>query len=222
MNLQYGGRPVSWFGVGAPDDVVNAGIAAFQGKAMQLGGSGGFSPPPPNIAVAGLKAAGTAAVNTVGPAIDTLSGNDPAVMKLTQQVWQLNRDQLAAVDGREGIGQADVDKAKGIVDQMLFDYKQAANLASSLVPKTASDAVQVTTASRVNIASASAPNSRRTPMPTPRSVTAPPVPAVPPAPAPPPPANDGNNTATWIAVGIGVFALVVGGGFALSGTRRVA
>jgi len=206
--LQFNGRRVDWFGVGAPADVVGAGIATLEGKAAQLSGGGGFTPPPPPAAVAGLKAAGTAAVNTVGPAIDALSGNDPAVMKMTQQVWQLNRDQLAAVDGREGIGQADVDKAKKIVDQMVFSYKQAANLASSLAPKTAADPGQGTATSRVNIP-ASSPG--RAPAPRSGGSSS--------APAPPPPAasltpsadDDDSSTWTWVAVGAGILALVVGG-----------
>ena len=215
MSLQYGGRPVQWFGVGAPDDVVNAGIAAFQGKAMQLVGGGGFSPPPPNIAVAGLKAAGTAAVNAVGPAIDALSGNNPDVMRMTQQVWQLNRDRLAAVDGREGIGQADVNMAKGVVDQMIFTYKQAANLASSLAPKTAADG---TATSRINVTSGPAPSSWRAPARPGGSMT---PPLAPPA-APTPPPDDGGDTATWIAVGVGVFVLVVGGVVVATSRQRSA
>lgn len=207
------------FGVGASEDAVGAGIAAFQSKAMQLGGGGGFSPPPPAIAVAGLKAAGTAAVNTVGPAIDALSGNNPDVMKMTQQVWRLNRDQLTAVDGREGIGQAEVNAAKGIVDQMIFAYEQASNLASSLAAKASADPGQGTATSRVNISQV--PSLKRAPAPRSSGSS----PSTPPATAPAaPPADDTvpvTSPWTWVAVGAGVLVLVVGG-VAVAARRQAA
>ena len=207
------------FGVGASEDAVGAGIAAFQSKAMQLGGGGGFSPPPPAIAVAGLKAAGTAAVNTVGPAIDALSGNNPDVMKMTQQVWRLNRDQLTAVDGREGIGQAEVNATKGIVDQMIFAYKQASNLASSLAAKASADPGQGTATSRVNISQV--PSLKRAPAPRSSGSS----PSTPPATAPAaPPADDTvpvTSPWTWVAVGAGVLVLVVGG-VAVAARRQAA
>ena len=129
--------------------------------------------------------AGTAVVSTVGPAIDALSGNDPKVMRATQLVW-LQNSKLAGVDSRAGIGRADVDTAKGIVNEMIFAYKAASNLAASLAPKAAGPVP------------ASRPGGSTTP------------PAAPAA-APAPPADDGGNTATWIAVAAGVFVLVVGG-----------
>src|SRR5271166_4093831 len=96
-SIQRDGRPVRWFGVGAPPDA-GAGIATLQAAAAQ-----------PGVTVAQLQAAGNAAVGAVGPALDTLSGSNPDVMKLTQQAWQLN-GKLAT--------QADVDTAKALVGQM--------------------------------------------------------------------------------------------------------
>jgi hypothetical protein len=137
MNLQYGGRPVSWFGVSAPADVVSAGIATLRAAVARYGGAGinNFGG-----AVAGLQAAGNAAVSAVGPAIDALSGGDPQVMRATQLAWQQNA-RLASVNSSNAAVRADVDAAKAVVDQMVTLYEQAARLAASLAPKSARSAV---------------------------------------------------------------------------------
>ena len=129
--LQFNGRQVSWFGVGAPD-AIGPGIAALQASLTQYGvpGVNRFG----DAAVAGLQAAGNVAVGAVGPAIDALSGNSPDVMKLTQQAWQAN-GKLATVNRSDTAGQADVDAAKAIVTQMIAAYQQATRLAASLAPK---------------------------------------------------------------------------------------
>jgi len=126
--LQFNGRPVAWFGVGAPD-VIGPGIAALQAAFAQY-----RSPriTNPNKAVADLQAAGNAAVSVVGPAIDALSGGSPDVMKRTQLVWQKNGE-LANITGATG---SDVEMAKGIVHDMIDAYQQAASLAASLASKT--------------------------------------------------------------------------------------
>jgi hypothetical protein len=109
--IQRGGRPVQGFGVGATTDV-GAGIAVLQSALAQ-----------PGVTVAGLQTAGNAAVGSVGPAIDALSGSNPDVMKMTQLAWQQN-GKLAGVKG------SDVDTAKGIVSQIITLYQQAAKLAA--------------------------------------------------------------------------------------------
>ena len=212
MNLRYNGQPVSWFGmgesdpssgcgqcllgVGAPD--AGAGIATLRNALTRFSGEGGFSPPPPTVAVSGLKAAGTAAVNAVGPVIDALSGGNPDVMKLTHSAWDQNR-QLASV------GPEDVDTAKKIVSQMIFSYMQASNLAA---PKTAVDEPQGTATSRVNIP---APSPGRAPAPRSSSQAPPatPAPAAPPA-APP------DADSPWL-----VPAIVAGGVVLLGGVLVV-
>ena len=143
---------------------------------------------------------------SVGPAIDALSGNDPAVMKLTQQVYQLN-SQLAGVDSSEGIGQAEVNAAKGIVDKMIFAYKQASNLASSLAPKTAADTAQGTATSRVNIPAPSPVRATRGPAPSAAPSTSPAT--IPDAPPP-------NRFLDWIS-SVNKVPLVIGGAVVLVG-----
>jgi len=129
MNLQYGGRPVAGFGVGAPD-VVGSGLAALQATVAQYS----HRITNPSKAVADLQAAGLAAVSTVGPAIDALAGGNPEVMKLTQLAWRQN-GQLAAVNSSGATG-ADVDAAKEIVNQMIAAY-QSARLAVGSAPRSA-------------------------------------------------------------------------------------
>lgn len=108
--IQRGGRPVHGFALGAGSgDTIDSGIATLQAAVAQ-----------PGVTVASLQAAGNAAVGAVGPAIDTLSGSNPDVMKLTQQVWQLN-GKLAGVN--------DVDTAKALTSQMITIYQQAQKLA---------------------------------------------------------------------------------------------
>lgn len=129
MNLQYGGRSVAGFGVGAPD-VVGSGLAALQATVAQYS----HRITNPSKAVADLQAAGLAAVSTVGPAIDALAGGNPEVMKLTQLAWRQN-GQLAAVNSSGATG-ADVDAAKEIVNQMIAAY-QSARLAVGSAPRSA-------------------------------------------------------------------------------------
>ena len=208
MNLRYGGRRVSGFGVGAPD-VIGPGIKALQTAVAQVSGEGGFTLPRPFNAVISLQAAGTAAVNAVGPAIDALSGNNPDVMRLTQGVWQQNK-QLADVDHREGIGQADVDKAKKIVGQMVYDYIAAANLASSLVPKTTAATGGATASHPNNPRASRAPASASTPTAPPAPPTAPPDDSIP-------------VTSPWLVPTlIGGAVLLVGGVALVAATRRAA
>lgn len=165
-NLRYNGRPVAGFGVGAPD-VVGPGIAALEAAVAQYGGAGITNP---GGAVAGLQAAGSAAVGAVGPAIDALSGGNPDVMKMTQWAWQQN-GKLAAVDSSGAATQSDVDAAKAIAAQMLTYYQQASRLAASQ-PK----------------AAPAAHSPRPSPAPAPAATTAAPV-APPSPPRPPRPAG---------------------------------
>jgi hypothetical protein len=191
MNLRYGGRPVSWFGVGAPD-AIGPGIAALQATVAQYS----HRITNPGRAVADLQAAGNAAVSAVGPAIDALSGGNPDVMKLTQLAWRQNA-RLAAASSSGATG-SDVDAVKEIVNQMIASYQEAARLAASSAPRTAAGP-----------ATASRPGGSMTP------------PRAPPA-APTPPPDDGSDTATWIAVGVGVFVLVVGGVVVATSRQRSA
>lgn len=137
MNLQFGGRTVPGFGLGAPD-VVGPGIAALQAAVAQYGGPGITNP---SGAVAGLQAAGNAAVGVVGPAIDAMSGGSPDIMKMTQWAWQQN-GKLATVNSSGAATQADVDAAKAIVGQMITFYQQASRLAASL-PTSASGSTPI-------------------------------------------------------------------------------
>ena len=129
-------------------DLISDGIAGLQSALSQYGGSGinNF-----DDALAGLKAAGTAAVNVVGPAIDIMSGGDPKVKNITLRVWQMN-SQLAGLSGgaaqatREVLGASLADTAAisgeggtqaawamavSIVRNMLSQYNEAYRLAKS-------------------------------------------------------------------------------------------
>jgi len=209
MNLRFNGRPVAWFGVGEPD-VIGSGIAALETSVVQYGRSPNFGG-----AVTGFQKAGAVAVNTVGPAIDSLSGGNPAVMKATQSAWQQNA-RLASVNNSDSAGRADVDTAKGIVDQMIFVYKQAVNLASSLAPK-AADGDQGIATSRVNIPSTPTPRPRpkgfSSPTPQSAAVTAPPT--------TPPAVPDAPSDSGWLvpALIVGGIAVAVGGVALVAATR---
>jgi hypothetical protein len=114
---------------------VASGIIALQQAVAQYGGPGIDNP---SGAVQGLQAAGNIAVSTVGPAIDTLSGGAPDVMKVTQFAWQANA-KLAGVRSGPDATQDDVKAAKAIVLDMISQYQQAQRLAASkhFVPKAA-------------------------------------------------------------------------------------
>jgi hypothetical protein len=178
MNLQFGGRPVPWFGLGAPD-AIGPGIAALQAAVAQYGGPGITNP---SGAVAGLQAAGNAAVGAVGPAIDAMSGGSPDIMKMTQWAWQQN-GKLAAVNSSGSATQADVDAAKAIIGQMITFYQQASKLAASLP----------TSASSIPVSGGGRPSQV--------PATAPPVDSTVPVPSPWP---------TLLAIG-GAVVVVVGG-----------
>lgn len=126
--LRFAGRPVAWLGLGAPD-AVGSGIAALQTALAQLGGAGMS----PSGSISGLQAAGLAAVQSLGPVIDALSGGNSDVMKLTQAAWQQN-GKLAAIVSSDAAPQSAVDSAKAIATQMLQYYQQAAKLAASKAP----------------------------------------------------------------------------------------
>src|SRR5580692_3519993 len=141
-SLRRGGRHVAWFGVGAPD-AIGPGIATLQAAVSQnTGGTitnqGG--------AVAALLAAGTAAVGSVGPAIDALSGSDPTVMGATHLAW-VDNDKLSRVNSGSSATQDDVTAAKNLVLDMINQYQVAQRLAAARAPKTAGPA-QVSRASR--------------------------------------------------------------------------
>jgi hypothetical protein len=174
QDLRFGGRPVSWFGVGAPDAVA-PGIASLQAAVAQSSSSAN-----PAGAVAALQAAGNAAVSAVGPAIDALSGGNPDVMKVTQQAWQQN-GALASLNGGT---QSDLDAATKIAQQMIAYYQQAAKLAASKAPPTKSG-------SAAN--SKSPASSSGLPATTPDA------------------SSSGLDPMTWVAIGCGAAALVVGG-----------
>jgi hypothetical protein len=176
MSLQFNGRPVRWLGLGAPADI-GAGISALSAAASQ-DAPGNFR----GAVVSAMKAAGTAAVTQVGPAIDALSGSDPAVMQLTHRAWELN-DRLTRVDSSDVAGPTDVDSARGIVNQMVDAYQQAAKLAASR-------------GAQAPRPGATAPRPGSAPLPV---TTA--------------PTDNGSkdNTVTWVAVGVGAFVLVLGG-----------
>ena len=188
--LRLNGRPVTWLGVGAPD-AVGSGIATLQNAVAQYGGAGRANP---GDAVAGLKAAGQAAVKTLGPAIDALSGNSPNVMNSTQLAWQQNSALASLNSGPTGT-QSDVDAAKAIVNQMISYYQQAATLATAVTPGVAPK----------QLGPSSSPKGSATPGMSPPDTS---------------PPSSGIDTTTWIAIGCGVAAIVVGGIIvARSGTR---
>lgn len=193
--LQFNGRPVSWFGVGAPD-VVGPGIAALVAVAQQYASPRITNP---QKAVADLQAAGSEAVRVVGPAIDALSGGHPDVMRLTQLAWQKN-GQLAGVNSSGATG-SDVETAKGIVGEMITSYQQAAKLAASIAPKASAGSAQ-------------------TQKPGGSSAMTPPVPD-----APPSGGFLDWLSANKIAVIVSGAAVVVGGGLVVAATvprRRAA
>jgi hypothetical protein len=134
-SLRRGGRPVAWFGVGAPD-VIGPGIAALQAAVTQYA-SGTITNP--GGAVAALLAAGTTAVGSVGPAIDALSGNDPTVMGATHLAW-VDNDKLSRVNSGSTATQDDVVTAKNLVLDMINQYQVAQRLAAAKAPKTAGPA----------------------------------------------------------------------------------
>ena len=132
MGLSFAGRPVQWFGVDAPD-VVAPGIASLQAAVAKYGGAGITNP---GGAVAALLDAGTAAVGTVGPAIDALSGNAPDVMGATHLAW-VDNDKLSRVNSGPTASQDDVNTAKNLVVDMINQYQVAARLAASKRPSAA-------------------------------------------------------------------------------------
>jgi hypothetical protein len=133
-SLQRGGFRVTGFGVGAPD-AIGPGIAALQAAVTQYT-SGTITNP--GGAVAALLTAGTAAVGSVGPAIDALSGNDSTVMGATHLAW-VDNGKLANVNSGPSATQADVDAAKAIALDMVNQYQVAQRLAAAKVkPSTSS------------------------------------------------------------------------------------
>jgi hypothetical protein len=201
--LRLNGRPVTWLGVGAPD-AVGSGIATLQNAVAQYGGAGRANP---GDAVAGLKAAGQAAVKTLGPAIDALSGNSPNVMNSTQLAWQQNSALASLNSGPTGT-QSDVDAAKAIVNQMISYYQQAATLATAVTPGVAPKPLATAVTPGVapkQLGPSSSPKGSATPGMSPPDTS---------------PPSSGIDTTTWIAIGCGVAAIVVGGIIvARSGTR---
>lgn len=119
--LQYNGRRVMGFGVGAPDSI-GSGIAALQAALAQVAGADN-----PREAVSSLRNAGNAAVGSVGPAIDALSGSDPAVMQATHAAW-VGNGRLATV------GDSNVSAAQSLVSDVIRQYTEAAKLAASKRP----------------------------------------------------------------------------------------
>jgi len=134
-SLQRGGFRVTGFGVGAPD-AIGPGIAALQAAVTQYT-SGTITNP--GGAVAALLTAGTAAVGSVGPAIDALSGNDSTVMGATHLAW-VDNDKLSRVSSDSTATQDDVTTAKNLVLDMINQYQVAQRLAASKAPKTAGPA----------------------------------------------------------------------------------
>ena len=131
-------------------DVISDGLAGLQSALSQYGGAGITNP---GGAIAGLQAAGTAAVKVVGPAIDILGGGDGKVKAITQGVWQTNA-RLAGLGGggsaagsqltdvaddgsggglamRSSNAQSDLAAAVSAVQSMLSQYSVAYRLAKS-------------------------------------------------------------------------------------------
>jgi len=86
-----------------------------------------------------MLAAGTAAVGSVGPAIDAMSGNDPTVMGATHLAW-VDNDKLSRVNSGSTATQDDVTTAKNLVLDMINQYQVAQRLAAAKAPKTAGPA----------------------------------------------------------------------------------
>jgi hypothetical protein len=112
---------------------IPGGIAALTGAIAQASTNSNLG-----AAVSTLQAAGNAAVGDVGPAIDSLSGNDPNVTSLTQFAWNLNGN-LSAVANDSSASSDDVTSASAIVSHMIDLYQQALALAQK--PKAAPAAV---------------------------------------------------------------------------------
>ncbi len=115
---------------------ITSDIATLQAVYNQFKGSGitNFGG-----AVSALQAAGNAAVNSIGPAIDALSGGSSDVMKITQWAWAKNGT-LAGETSDDSATQASLTSALSDVSQMLAWYNQANRLAASKVsvaPKSA-------------------------------------------------------------------------------------
>ncbi|HEY6357727.1 MAG TPA: hypothetical protein VIX35_05760, partial [Vicinamibacterales bacterium] len=182
-SLCFGGRPVRWFGLG--DDTINSGIAALQAAITQFGGPGITNP---GGAVEGLHEAGNAAVGSLGPAIDALSGGSDDVKKITGWAWTQN-SKLSLVPRDSTATQADVDSAKGMVNQMIAWYQQAARLATSKPPTAPPPATRTQ--------SATPPPAARTPSAAP-----------PPSASPPTPPPDDTAMSPWAIAGIAVGAVV--------------
>jgi len=137
--------------------------------------------------------------------------------KLASVVASVTVDVVETVEeAEEAAGVTDVDTAKGIVDQMIFVYKQAVNLASSLAPK-AADGDQGIATSRVNIPSTPTPRPRpkgfSSPTPQSAAVTAPPT--------TPPAVPDAPSDSGWLvpALIVGGIAVAVGGVALVAATR---
>ena len=117
-------------------DDVSDGLGALTATYQAIAGLTNVTDPAG--AIQSLQAAANAAVGSLGPAIDQLSGSNPAVMKLTQQAWQKN--------GQLAVMTTDLGAAKSLVQQMISLYSQAVKLAQSppasgvsvLAPKSAS------------------------------------------------------------------------------------
>jgi hypothetical protein len=209
-NLRFRGLPVAWLGVGAPD-VVGPGIAALQAAVTQYGGAGITNP---DGALQGLKDAGNAAVGTVGPAIDALSGGSPDVMKITHFAWMENAKLASLPMAKEkhvvdlpdtGVNdsvaatQDDVDAASKNVQNMIGFYQQAQRLAASkhYVTPSAASSVAPAAAKAAGVAPASRPASTGSATTTPTSSAS--------------SSSSGLDTTTWGAIVCGAAALVIVG-----------
>lgn len=122
-------------------DMISDGISTLQrsipsGAITNIGG-----------AVAQMQAAGNAAVASVGPAIDSLSGGNADVMKITQWAWSKNGE-LAGINSSESATADDLQAARAAVQQMLDWYGQASRLALSLKPQAPAAAPAATPAYR--------------------------------------------------------------------------
>jgi hypothetical protein len=107
---------------------IDSDLASIQSTIGQYSGTTGAGY---GTAVAAMQAAGNHAASSTGPAIDALSGSNPAVMAITQMAWQGNAS-LAALPADDSASQDTVDAAASMLGGMLSQYTSAYQQASAL------------------------------------------------------------------------------------------
>jgi hypothetical protein len=110
------------FGSPIDDGISHLRVAIYQNTGAGINNIGG--------AIQALQAAGNEVVGSVGPAIDSLAGGAPDVMKMTHWAWVKNAE-MAGIRNTDTARPDDLLAAGAAAKQMLDWYSQAYRLAQS-------------------------------------------------------------------------------------------